>query len=395
MQLDIRTITRDSVAEIMATETTMQGANMGSDPSTGQPVLLRSGRFGRFLQIGADVDKNKTAHSLPRWVDDSISLPELLAFSLMPTSMGPHTGWTSETLGEGHPLAGAHMMLDVTSGSLTAGVERYPYRVTLPDGLLVSQATPELVMSLLTDPDAILDSQRLLGCNAEGEDVFIRKGRFGHYARAGKIIAGLRKLDPAAVTLQEAIDLLQTRGKPMGSKRKKKAKPTKEPKATGKLPKLQRRKNAYQIYASDMMRSGKKLAEIGPAWKALAEGDKQIYAQRAVDAPAPTAEVNAAARGRGAKRSSATNEAKGSKIPAGTEKNTKKPALSITDAVAQIRATAQTLATPRRKSGYAAFASDKMKGGMKMAAVAAEWRLLGEAEKQDWKARAENATVVV
>ena len=39
---------------------------MGDDSLTGRPVMIRSGRFGRYVQIGLDAEKNKTTHSLPQ-----------------------------------------------------------------------------------------------------------------------------------------------------------------------------------------------------------------------------------------------------------------------------------------------------------------------------------------
>ena len=42
------------------------GTAMGDDPRTGRPVMVRSGRFGRYMQIGLDSEKNKTTHSLPQ-----------------------------------------------------------------------------------------------------------------------------------------------------------------------------------------------------------------------------------------------------------------------------------------------------------------------------------------
>ena len=53
------------------------------------------------------------------------------------------------------------------------------------------------------------------------EQVLVKQGRFGYYVRCGKVIAGLRKLDPSTLTLEEAIEILVTRGKQVGSKKKK------------------------------------------------------------------------------------------------------------------------------------------------------------------------------
>ena len=45
------------------------GTAMGDDPRTGRPVMVRSGRFGRYMQIGLDSEKNKTTHSLPQVIN--------------------------------------------------------------------------------------------------------------------------------------------------------------------------------------------------------------------------------------------------------------------------------------------------------------------------------------
>ena len=50
----------------------------------------------------------------------------------------------------------------------------------------------------------------------------IRRGRFGPYLRAGNVIAGLRKVEPADLTLEMAIDILTARGKEAGGRKGKK-----------------------------------------------------------------------------------------------------------------------------------------------------------------------------
>ena len=386
MQLDFRAITREAVARVMATETTMQGANMGFDPD-GRPVLLRSGRFGRFLQIGADGEKNKTAHSLPRWVDHSVSLDEIVAFSKLPRTLGNHTAFE---VPEGHALYHAPMVLEVTGGVLTAGIDQYPFRVALPEGLLVSQVTPELMMSLLTDPAAVLASQRLLGQTDDGEDVFVRRGRFGFYVRAGKIIAGLRKADPETLTLEEALVMLTTRGKPIGSKKKAKAAAKKVTKAKLKtrIKAAPRRKSAYQIYAGDRMKSGIKMAEVGSLWKALSEQDRREWVERAEQQQIPVA-AEAAASDSGAAKA---KKAKKSKAVASAAK--KRSALAA--AQLQVVSTAQKLANPeRRMTGYNLFMKERMSLGVKFGEVATEWSSLGEAEKAAYKEMARGVGSVV
>lgn len=383
MQLDFRAITREAVAQVMATETTMQGANMGVNPD-GRPVLLRSGRFGRFLQIGADSEKNKTAHSLPRWVDHSVSLDELVAFSKLPRAMGNHTAFEAP---EGHALYHAPMVLEVTSGALSVGIDKYPYRVALPDGLLVSQVTPDIAMSLLTDPAAVLASQRVLGQADDGEDVFLRQGRFGYYVRSGKIIAGLRKADPETLTLEEALNMLLTRGKPIGSKKNKtKTKAGAKTKAKSSKSKAvgPRKKSAYQIFSGDMMRGGKKMAEVGILWKSLGEPERREWVERAeqqivAEAPAsanttPTASV------------------------AKSKTKPKRSAATLAAARLQVTATAEKLASVEKKAltGYSLYMKERMNGGgVKLGDVATEWRAMAEEGKLAYKEKARGASVGV
>ena len=60
------------------------GTNMGDDPISGRPVMVRSGRFGRYMQIGLDAEKNRTTHSLPQWLHNSAPLEEVLEFARLP-----------------------------------------------------------------------------------------------------------------------------------------------------------------------------------------------------------------------------------------------------------------------------------------------------------------------
>ena len=57
---------------------------MGDDPVSGRPVIVRSGRFGRYMQIGLDAEKNRSTHSLPQWLHNSASLEEILEFARLP-----------------------------------------------------------------------------------------------------------------------------------------------------------------------------------------------------------------------------------------------------------------------------------------------------------------------
>jgi ATP:corrinoid adenosyltransferase len=172
--------------------------------------------------------------------------------------------------------------------------------------------------------------------------VLVKQGRFGYYVRAGKIIAGLRKLDPSTLTLEEAIEILQTRGKAVGSKKKKKGgKKAKEVKVKVKST---AKKSGYQVYVSEVMKNGVKMGEAAAAWKGLDAEAQQIFKDKATAL---------------------------AELEPKTEKTSVKKAASS--------------AAPRPKSGYQMYVSEVMKGGMKMGEAASTWKEMGTEQQQTYK----------
>jgi len=198
MEVDLRLSTPDAVAELM-TQVTATGELVGQHPETSVPVLIRSSKFGRYLQIGSDVNKKPpkksrkknddsssegtsgkgtavevdarqyvqtTVHALPSYVNSTFGMTDVLAFASLPLVLGNH----SQLLA---PIA-----LRVKSQSLCVGLLGHPHSVPLPDGTLVSDVTYERACGLLADVDAILDSQRVLGeWDDTGDQVYILKGK--------------------------------------------------------------------------------------------------------------------------------------------------------------------------------------------------------------------------
>jgi topoisomerase IA-like protein/ribosomal protein L12E/L44/L45/RPP1/RPP2 len=329
MQIDMREITKAAVELVMATETTMQGSIVGDDPVSGRSVMMRSGRFGRYMQIGLDAEKNRTTYSIPQWLQNTAPLQDILEFAKLPRAIYIH------------PVLNLSIIAEVSAAQkqLCVGIEGYPLRIPVPENILVSEITEELAFSLLQDTTAILDSQRILGDWNE-EQVLVKQGRFGYYVRCGKLIAGLRKLDHTQVTLEECIEILTTRGKTVGAKKKgksKKATKIKEKKiAVKKL-------SGYQVYLMEIMKTGKKMGEAAASWKLLDIKDQEVYKEKA---------------------SAIT------------------PTLNSEPTEVKIKSTV------KRLSGYQIFASEAMKNGQKMAQAAAEWKLLDLASQEVFKEKA-------
>ena len=229
------------------------------------------------------------------------------------------------------------------------------------------------------------------------EPVAVKQGRFGYYVRCGKTIAGLRKLDPSTLTLEEAIEILQTRGKLVGSKKKKNGKKSaakvKEPKAAGK-------KNGYQIYVSEVMKNGMKMGEAASTWKAMDAAHQQTYKDIAL-----TLKVEDVGTGKKGKR---TADSAGVKRPASGYQiyvaEVMKGGMKMGEAASSWKAmdTAhqQTYkdkviidsgkktvseTTKRPASGYQIYVSEVMKGGMKMGEAAAAWKIMDAAHQQTYK----------
>ena len=191
--------------------------------------------------------------------------------------------------------------------------------------------------------------------NWNEEQVLVKQGRFGYYVRCGKIIAGLRKLDPLTLTLEEGIEILETRGKLVGAKKGKK----KGAKVTTKKvaeKNVKRSVSGYQIYVSEVMKNGIKMGEAASNWKLLNEVEKDEYKDKA---KLMTSDLK--------------NDVESSD-------NKKKKTISKKNNLDETQ--------PKRPlSGYQIFVSEMMKNGMKMSEAATSWKILDLETKETYKSK--------
>ncbi|WP_034491437.1 type I DNA topoisomerase [Afifella pfennigii] len=181
-----------------------EGVALGEDPDTGEPVSLRSGRFGPYVQLGADPakgdDKPKRA-SLPRgWDPETMNLEKALQLLSLPREIGAHP----ET---GKPI--------------TAGIGRYGPFVS-HDGKYANLDSLEEVFTVGANRAVALLAEKkgrpgkkelkALGEHPDGGPVTVMEGRYGPYVHHGKINATLpRGKDPESVTLEEALALIEAK----------------------------------------------------------------------------------------------------------------------------------------------------------------------------------------
>ena len=186
--------------------------DLGTDPETGEPVTLRSGRFGPYVQRGDGKEAKRS--SLPKgWEAASIDLEKALRLLSLPREVGTH------------PESGKPIL---------AGLGRYgPF--LQHDGMYANLETIEDVFEVgLNRAVTVIAEKKEKGARGRGKpaalatlgehptlggEITVRDGRFGPYVNTGKINATLPKgKDPASVTLEEAIQILNERAEKTGAK---------------------------------------------------------------------------------------------------------------------------------------------------------------------------------
>ena len=200
--------------EIMIDELTVESASelirsrargeepIGTDPGTGLPVFLRSGRFGPYVQLG----EARKGGDKPRWVGlpkgmepSDVDLDYALRLLSLPRALGK----------------------DPENGEeVKAGLGRYgPYVArgreyrNLPSADKLFSVTLDEALALLARekrPGRGATALKVVGTHpANGAEIQLLKGRYGPYVTDGKVNASIPKgRDPMGTTIEEAVELL-------------------------------------------------------------------------------------------------------------------------------------------------------------------------------------------
>jgi len=191
---------------------------LGEDPTTGLEVTLRGGRFGPYLQLG-EASKEKGAEkpkraSLPKGLaPDDVDLEKALALLALPREVGIHPD-DKEPIIAGVGRFGPYVKhgktyanLDSSEDVLTVGLNR---AVSL---IAEKKANPGRGRRFGADP-----GKRLGEHPDKGGPITIKNGRYGPYVSHAGINATLpADMTPDAVTLEQAIGLLEARAAKMGN----------------------------------------------------------------------------------------------------------------------------------------------------------------------------------
>ena len=195
---------------------------LGQDPDTGEPILVRAGRYGPYVTTQPlDGGEVRTSSLFKTMEIDSVTLDDALRLLSLPRTLGTDPANGEEVTAQ-NGRYGPYVKRGSESRSLES--EEQLFTVTL-DAALALLAQPK-TRGRRTAAAAPL---RELGNDpASGKPVSVKEGRFGPYVTDGETNASLRKGDSVEeITIDRAAELLaERRAKGPATPRKRTAKKT-------------------------------------------------------------------------------------------------------------------------------------------------------------------------
>ena len=204
-------ITIDKAIEILNETPEKEDKELGTDPETGQIILLKVGPYGPYVQLG----DTKSRKSIPKNVDlDTVKIEYALSLLALPRNVGEHPEG-GEPIFADYGRYGPYLKMGKKNASLRGS--ETPLDITL-----------EKAVELLANKNKKSSTLRSLGTHPESkEEIVVKEGRYGPYVSDGKINASLNNsYDSESVTLEQATELINERRAkgPVKKRRKKKKK---------------------------------------------------------------------------------------------------------------------------------------------------------------------------
>ena len=201
---------------------------LGTDEATGLPIVLRSGRFGAYVQVGEMSDpknKPKTASLFATMSPETITIDDARRLLSLPREVGRHPA-------DGEPILAQNGRYGpyLTWGTETRSLADEDEIFTID----VATAVRRLAEPKVRGRRAAAGPLRELGEDpVTHRPIVVRTGRFGPYVTDGESNATLRLGDtPETITLDRAGELLAERRNAEPSSRRSPAKKATAKKAT-------------------------------------------------------------------------------------------------------------------------------------------------------------------
>ncbi len=250
---------------------------LGVHPETGQPVYLKSGRYGPYVQLGDPEltpkgnikkgSKPRMSSLFPEMDIETLTLDEAVFLLSFPKNLGDHPEHGVPILAQDGQF-GPYISMQLTeekrdSRSLEGGHEQLK-NITLDEAVKLFAEPRKRGRRQAAGPMAELGTSPVTG-----KEITVRNGRFGPYVTDGEVNATIPTVrDPMKITFDDALELIATReskmrdqGKDPRPKKKDasaKAAPTK--KAAKKVTKKAGAKKAAKKKAAPKKKASKKKA---------------------------------------------------------------------------------------------------------------------------------------
>jgi len=189
---------------------------LGTDPKSGKPVSVRLGRYGPYAAIGSTAEEEEekpTFASLrPGQSMHTISLEDALELFKLPRKLGQDK---DEEVSVGIGRFGAF----AKRGSVYASLKKEddPYTIDLARAVFLIEEKEEIARNRIIK-------------EFDGSEIQVLNGRYGPYISDGKLNGRIPKdREPASLTLEEVVKLMEETGKPMRKGFGKKTAAKKEP----------------------------------------------------------------------------------------------------------------------------------------------------------------------
>ncbi|HXI07430.1 MAG: type I DNA topoisomerase [Bradyrhizobium sp.] len=252
---------------------------LGKDPETDRDVTVKAGRFGPYIQLGeqkdyAEGEKPRRAGIPKNTSPGDVDLDLALKLLSLPREIGKHPE-TGEPITAGLGRFGPFVKHEKTYASLEAGDEVFTIGLNRAVTLIAEKvAKGPSGRRFGADPGKPLGDHPSLGAVAQ------KAGRYGAYVTAGGVNATIPSdIAPEAITLAQAIALLDERAAKGGGKAKRapkkaakaKAKPEAKPEAKGAEVKPAKKAAAKKAAAKPKSDAASKArAPVAPAAKTSA-----------------------------------------------------------------------------------------------------------------------------
>ena len=196
---------------------------IGSCPETGEPVFLKSGRFGPYVQRGLPDDEKqerpKMASLLKGMTLETMTLDLALQLLSLPRTIGKDAEGREVVAHNGR--FGPYLIREAETRSLTAEDDLLTIGMERALELFAQEKKGRGFRQAAT-PLKVFEKVEVLG----GADVRLLEGRYGPYVTDGEVNASLPKgtQNPLELTLADALHLLDVQRERKGTTKKKASK---------------------------------------------------------------------------------------------------------------------------------------------------------------------------